>query len=172
MAAETLLRESLFDSSRPFVALAPGSAWGTKRWPFYPELAVKLAEQANVVVVGGPSEAVTGDTIVAQLPKGAGSNAAGRLGILASAALIGQAAALVSNDSAPQHLASAMNTPTVCIFGPTVPEFGFGPLANNSAIAASKRSRAGRATGTGRNAVRLDIGAACAKFPRAMSSAF
>ena len=135
VAAETLLREALFDSSRAFVALAPGSAWGTKRWPFYPELAVKLAEQMNVVVVGGPSDATTGDTIVAQLPEGTGVNAAGRLGILSSAALIGQAAALVSNDSAPQHLASAMNTPTVCIFGPTVPEFGFGPLANNSSIA-------------------------------------
>ena len=134
-AAATLRGAKLRDPARPFVALAPGSAWGTKRWPYYPELAVKIAEFSNVVVIGGASETAIGDTIVSQIPDGCGANAAGRLGILASAALIGQAAALVSNDSAPQHLASAMDTPTICIFGPTVPQFGFGPLARNSAVA-------------------------------------
>jgi heptosyltransferase-2 len=42
---------------------------------------------------------------------------------------------LITNDSAPQHLASAVGTPTVTVFGPTVPEFGFGPLAPGSATA-------------------------------------
>ena len=134
-AVDALVTESLDDRSRPFIVLAPGSAWATKRWPFFPELAVKAAERWNVVVTGGRDEVEIGDTIVAQLPEGRGANAAGQLGILASAALIGRAAALVSNDSAPQHLASAMNTPTVCIFGPTVPEFGFGPLARDSVVA-------------------------------------
>jgi heptosyltransferase-2 len=134
-SSETFLLENLFDRSRPFVAIAPGSAWGTKRWPFYPELAVKLGSRFNVVVVGGNADVETGDVIVAQLPKGCAANAAGKLGILASAALIGHAAMLVTNDSAPQHLASAMGTPTIGIFGPTVPEFGFGPLAGGSATA-------------------------------------
>jgi heptosyltransferase-2 len=133
--AEELLRENLYDVSRQFIVLAPGSAWGTKRWPYYPELAVKAAEHWNVVVVGGPADVEAGNIIVAQLPKGCAANAAGRIGILASAALIGRAAALVSTDSAPQHLASAMDTPTVSVFGPTVPEFGFGPLAHSSVIA-------------------------------------
>ena len=52
---------------------------------------------------------------------------------LRRAELIGRARLLVTNDSAPQHLASAMGTPTLTIFGPTVPEFGFGPLAPGSA---------------------------------------
>jgi heptosyltransferase II len=133
-AATAILRE-LPDHRRSVVTLAPGSAWGTKRWPFYPELAVRIAERFNIVVIGGNADVVTGDTIVSQLPSGCGVNAAGRLNILASAALIGHSTALVSNDSAPQHLASAMNTPTISIFGPTVPEFGFGPLAAKSAIA-------------------------------------
>ena len=51
------------------------------------------------------------------------------------AALIGRARLLVTNDSAPLHLASAMNTPTVAVFGPTVPAFGFGPLAERAAVA-------------------------------------
>jgi heptosyltransferase-2 len=134
-AAESLIMTSLEDTRRPFVALAPGSAWGTKAWPFYPELAVKLACDFNVVVVGGNADVELGDTIVAQLPPGRGVSAAGRLGILGSAAIIGRAAAMVTNDSAPQHLASAMNTPTVSIFGPTVIDFGFGPLSTVSAVA-------------------------------------
>jgi heptosyltransferase-2 len=56
----------------------------------------------------------------------------GQLGLLASAELIRRAALLVTNDSLPQHLASAMGTRTVTIFGPTVPGFGFGPLAPGS----------------------------------------
>jgi len=42
--------------------------------------------------------------------------------------LIGRARLLVTNDSAPLHLATAMGTPVVAVFGPTVTEFGFGPL--------------------------------------------
>jgi heptosyltransferase-2 len=34
---------------------------------------------------------------------------------------------LVTNDSAPLHLATAVGTPVVAVFGPTVPAFGFGP---------------------------------------------
>ena len=134
-SAETFLLENLINRRRPLVALAPGSAWGTKRWPFYPELAVKLGSQSNIVVVGGNADVETGDAIVAQLPSGCAANAAGRLGILASAALIGHATMLVTNDSAPEHRASAMGTPTIGIFGPSVPEFGFGPLAPGSTTA-------------------------------------
>jgi len=118
--------------STPFIALAPGSAWGTKRWPFYPELAVLVAKQFPVVIVGGNGDVEIADTIISQLEPGRGLNTAGRLSLLASAELIGKAAALVGNDSAPQHLASAMRTPTVSLFGPTTPDFGFGPLAPGS----------------------------------------
>ena len=133
--AEALLRDGLSEPGRPLIAIAPGSAWGTKRWPFYPELAVKVATRFNVVVIGGSAEAGIGESILAQLPRGRAVNAAGRIGILGSAAVIARAAALVSNDSAPQHLASATGTRTVSIFGPTIPGFGFGPLAPLSVVA-------------------------------------
>ena len=55
-------------------------------------------------------------------------NACGKLTLRQSAALIGNARLLVTNDSAPLHLATAMGTPIVALFGPTVTEFGFGPL--------------------------------------------
>ncbi len=113
-----------------FIALAPGSIWGSKRWPYYAELAAKLAEHVAVVVVGGPDDVELGDAIVqAVRPSGRQAvNACGRLTLRQSAALIGKAALLVTNDSAPLHLATAMGTPIVALFGPTVTEFGFGPL--------------------------------------------
>ena len=115
-----------------FVVLAPGSAWGTKRWPFYPELARLVAERFPVVVVGGNGDVEAGQAILGQLTEGRGMNAAGVLSLLGSAELIGRATALVGNDSAPQHLASAMGTRTVTVYGPTTPAFGFGPLAPRS----------------------------------------
>jgi heptosyltransferase-2 len=129
-SVDKLLAESGIPEA--FVALAPGSAWGTKRWPFYPELATMVSEHFPVVVVGGNSDISTGDAIVSQLPPGRAVNVAGRLSLLGSAEIIGRSAALVANDSAPQHLASAMGTPTVTVYGPTTPAFGFGPLAPRS----------------------------------------
>jgi heptosyltransferase-2 len=115
----------------PMIALAPGSVWATKRWPYYAELAPRLAALgARLVVVGGPADGELARAIVDAVPHSI--DATGRLSLLASAELLGRCAALVTNDSAPQHLASAMGVPTVTIFGPTVPEFGFGPLAPGS----------------------------------------
>lgn len=114
------------------VALAPGSIWGTKRWPHYPELARAVADVAQVVIVGSETDAQLAAAIVAVAP--GALDATGRLSLLASAELIGRCRVLVTNDSAPMHLASAMGTPTVAIFGPTVPEFGFGPLAPRSVV--------------------------------------
>lgn len=108
-----------------FVCVAPGSIWGTKRWPYYAELAARLA--LPVVAIGGPTDHVLGDAIEAVEP-GRTVSACGHVGPRTSAALIARAAALVTNDSAPLHLASAVGTPQVAIFGPTVPSFGFGPL--------------------------------------------
>lgn len=113
----------------PFVALAPGSIWGSKRWPHYGLLARRLAERLPVVLVGGPGDAPLGDAIVRQA-NGAPRpvrNASGKLTLRQSAAVIERAGALVTNDSAPLHLAQAVGTPTVAIFGPTLPAFGFGP---------------------------------------------
>jgi lipopolysaccharide heptosyltransferase II len=107
-----------------FVALAPGSIWGTKRWPWYPELAAAL--DRTVVVLGSRDDAALASAIVAAAP-GRAHSAAGELGLRASAALLERAAVLVTNDSAPLHLATAVGTPIVALFGPTVPAQGFGP---------------------------------------------
>ena len=122
-------------SEAPFVVLAPGSAWGTKRWPYYVELAKRLANEFTIAVVGSKADAAIAAEIAAVVQSDRLINTVGTLSLLASAELISRAQAIVTNDSAPQHLASAMGTPTLTIFGPTVPEFGFGPLAERHAVA-------------------------------------
>jgi heptosyltransferase-2 len=113
------------------IALAPGSIWATKRWPGFPALASSLAAHGRIVVIGGDADRDLATAIATTTP--GAIDATGRLSLLASAELIRRSALLVTNDSLPQHLASAMGTRTVTVFGPTVPGFGFGPLAPRSA---------------------------------------
>jgi heptosyltransferase-2 len=116
----------------PFVALAPGSVWATKRWPHYAELACRLASRYPLAVIGGPDDGRHAREIAAAVAPNRILDATGALSLLGSAALLARAALLVTNDSSPQHLASAMGTRTLTLFGPTVPAFGFGPLAPGS----------------------------------------
>lgn len=133
-AVDALLSEAEFDGSVPLVAVAPGSVWATKRWPYYPDLARLLPGDWRIVVVGSAQDRGLAGLIVAAAP-GRTIDATGHLSLLASAELIGRASVLITNDSAPLHMASAMNTPTVAVFGPTAPRLGFGPLAARNAIA-------------------------------------
>ena len=127
-AVDALLKDVPRDGAQ-LLALAPGSIWGTKRWPHFPALAARLAPLYRLVVVGGADD----NALAAEIARASGPerviNATGKLSLLASTELLSRCAALVTNDSAPQHLASAAGTPTLSIFGPTAPEFGFGPLA-------------------------------------------
>ena len=132
-AVDAALARARVATGEPFVALAPGSVWATKRWPYYPELAKSLAPRTRLVVVGSSADTPLAHAIVDAAP-GRVVDVTGQISLLASAELIGRAKAIVTNDSAPLHLASAMGTPTVAVFGPTVPEFGFGPLAQQAEI--------------------------------------
>jgi heptosyltransferase-2 len=119
------------------LVLAPGSVWATKRWPHYPALAVALQRDprtanARVVIVGASADGAIARE-VSEAARASGLplpiDATGRLSLLSSAALLARAGAIVTNDSLPLHLASAMGIPTVALFGPTTLALGFGPLA-------------------------------------------
>ena len=127
--ADRWLRERGIASG--FVAIAPGSIWGTKRWPGYGELVASLDRPA--VIVGSRDDAGLAHEVLALAP-GRAHNAAGELSLRVSAALLARAAVLVTNDSAPLHLATAVGTPIVAVFGPTVPGFGFGPRGPNDRV--------------------------------------
>lgn len=136
-AVDTLLAGAALEPGDELIALAPGSVWATKRWPGFADLARELRRarpRARVVVVGSAADAALARSIV-DATDASTINAAGALSLLASAELLSRCAALVTNDSAPLHLASAMNVPTLAIFGPTVPAFGFGPLSERALVA-------------------------------------
>jgi heptosyltransferase-2 len=125
-AAAAIARE--FRPELESVVIAPGSVWATKRWTpeGFAAVAAEFSVTHNVVLAGGreDEELCRG---IARMSKAPVIVAAGRLSFTASAALIRSAALLISNDSAPVHLASAVGTPVVEIYGATVPEFGFTP---------------------------------------------
>jgi heptosyltransferase-2 len=117
----------------PFIALAPGSVWPTKRWPagHWEVLAGWIARAGLAVVwIGGEADRELCGRMAAA--SGTGVAAAGDLSWPGTAALLGQAHLLVANDSAPVHLAGSVGCPSVALFGPTVPGFGFGPLGKGS----------------------------------------
>jgi heptosyltransferase-2 len=117
--------------SRRWVTLAPGSVWATKRWPaaHFVGLARMLVDAGwALALIGGAEDRSLCDQIVAAVGGKHALNAAGTLSLLQSAEFIRRSDALVSNDSAPMHLACAVRVPVVALFGPTVPGFGFAPL--------------------------------------------
>jgi heptosyltransferase-2 len=120
----------------PAIALAPGSVGASKRWTYYPEAARLLAERGlDVWVVGGPGEkALAAEIVAAGGPRVrdlTGSDL--RNGILAMAA----ASVAISNDSGLMHIAAAIGTPTMGIFGPTSP-YHWAPLNGLAATVQTK----------------------------------
>jgi heptosyltransferase-2 len=108
------------EQGRPAVVLAPGAVGPSKRWPAsaYAELARRLlGEGLAVWVVGGPGEKTLAQEIVRDTAARDFTGTDLREAILALAA----GTAAVSNDSGLLHVAAALGTPTVGIFGPTSP---------------------------------------------------
>lgn len=123
------------------VALAPGTIWNTKRWlkEGFASLAVNLDDAGfEIILVGGKDDEQLCDEIYKLSGSAHVYNLAGKLSLLQSAELLRRCKALVSNDSAPMHIAVAMRTPVVAIFGATVPEFGFGPAGAFDAVVETK----------------------------------
>jgi heptosyltransferase-2 len=111
-------KRGLADDRRPIVALAPGAVGPAKRWPAaaFAKLAQNLIAEGHAVwVLGGPDEKALAGEIVGD------SEARDLTGHDLREAILGlaAAAAAVSNDSGLLHVAAALGTPSVGIFGPT-----------------------------------------------------
>ena len=112
---------------RRFVQIHPGSRWLFKCWPSgrMAALATKLVDDGyDVVVTGAPDERERAivDVMLAALPERARHRVhdfTGKLSLLELCALTSRARLFVGVDSAPMHIAAAVRTPAVALFGPS-----------------------------------------------------
>ena len=146
LAAEMCTRLGM-DRDRPWVALIPGAARGrAKQWPpsRYVEVGRGAADpygcRCVVFGTGGESE------LCAEVARGIGNdavNAAGKTSIRELAAVLAACAVAVTNDSGGMHLAAAVGTKVVAVFGVTDPD-KTGPIGSGHRVIAAEGVRRSR----------------------------
>lgn len=124
----------------PYFCIAPASVWFTKQYPAdnWVELLNRMKPNWTTYLIGAPSDIELCASIQKETEHPNVKILAGELNLLQSAALMEKAKMNYVNDSAPLHLASAVNANTTAIFCSTIPEFGFGPLSDNSRVVETK----------------------------------
>ena len=131
-----LLGERGIDGSRPLVAVNPVALWETKLWlnDRFAALADRLVGELGVdlVFTGGPGDGPTIAAIRGMMHAPA-ADLSGRTTLTMLAALYRQAALLVTTDTGPMHLAAAVDTKVVALFGPTAP-WRTGPYGNGHRV--------------------------------------
>lgn len=120
----------------PFICLAPASVWKTKQAPLkkWIELIKQIKSEISIFLVGAASDFELCEEIKQKCGREDVVNLCGKLKLMETAALFSRAKHVYVNDSGPLHIASAMNTPVSAFFCSTIPEFGFGPLSDQSEI--------------------------------------
>lgn len=106
------------------LALAPGAKWSGKIWPpeHYRDLVIALRDEFSAVMLLGGAEDVALASRVARDVPLACADLCGRTDLLQAAALLERAHAFVGNDSGLGHIAAAVGTPTLTVFGPGQPQ--------------------------------------------------
>jgi lipopolysaccharide heptosyltransferase II len=124
-AAEFLNARAGYDAKKPLIVLHPGASQESKRWPAksFAEVADLLRDRYNIVITGSPSERPLAEEIASAMssetPPIISSGALS--GILETGALVQKAVAVVTGDTSILHIASALGTPVVAIYGSTRP---------------------------------------------------
>lgn len=117
----------------PYAVLVPGTRGERKKWPiaYWGELAQGLLKAGTAVVISGaPGEEAMGQAIAEAAP--GAIDLVGKTSLLELAALDEMAALHISCDTGPLHIANAMGTPLIALFGPTLPDRS-GPFGNPQA---------------------------------------
>jgi ADP-heptose:LPS heptosyltransferase len=136
--AAALEREAGISPSDVMVVMHPGSSSNLpiRRWPSerFGYLSARLFREfgAKTIVTGIPGEKTIIDEVVAA-SEGTAFNATGKLSVKGLAALCRRAEIVVSNDTATVHIATAMGTPVVGLFGPNTP-FLYGPVGKSDVV--------------------------------------
>ena len=132
-----LLIQEKYNGEKPTIVVAPGSVWPTKCWPEegYAQLCQLFIEREwAVYLVGSKQERELCIRIAERARLERRYVLAGTLSLAELVAVMKCADRVVTNDSAPLHIAEGVATPVTAIFGPTAPEFGFSPYLPRSAL--------------------------------------
>jgi ADP-heptose:LPS heptosyltransferase len=114
----------------------PGAASAGRRWPLERFAAVAEAERAagrDVVVTGGPDEVELAEAVAFAACLPGWAVLAGRTDLLGLAGVVGAAGRVICGDTGVAHLATALGTPSVVLFGP-VPPAEWGPPADGRGL--------------------------------------
>ncbi|MDP4280950.1 MAG: glycosyltransferase family 9 protein [Bacteroidota bacterium] len=119
-----------------YYTISPASLWFTKQFPEekWIDFIRTISPDAKIFLLGSREDESLCDRIIKKSGHSGAISLAGKLSLLASAALMKNARMNYTNDSAPMHLASSVDAPVTVIYCSTVPDFGFGPLSNRSNI--------------------------------------
>ena len=121
----------------PIVALMPGAEYGpAKQWPpeSFAALAARLAQRGVLVwILGSAKETALGDSIAAAARSTRVQNLCGRTELVDCVDLLALATAAVSNDSGLMHVAAAVGTEVVALYGSSTPDFT-PPLTSRASI--------------------------------------
>jgi heptosyltransferase-2 len=119
---------------RKWITLAPGARWPTKRWPAesYAELGRALELKGyGVLILGGKDDRSVCEAVASGL---ADPVTVYGEPLCVSAALLTRSRLVVANDTGLMHMACAVNTPVVALFGPTTRHFGFFPFRARAVV--------------------------------------
>lgn len=124
---------------REFITIAPSSVWFTKTFPAYKWMELinhhRLKKPSLLIYLLGSKGEFAHSEYVKNISGNQDIiNLCGTLSFLESAALMKDALMNFTNDSAPLHMAGAVNAPVTAIYCSTIPDFGFGPLSDISKI--------------------------------------
>ena len=112
--------------------------WYTKQFPAQKWLELINKVEQKIYLIGSKEDNNKCAEVISKSTAQKIENLCGKLTLLQSAALIKDAEMNYVNDSAPMHIASAMNAPTTAIYCSTIPDFGFGPLSDHSKVVQTK----------------------------------
>ncbi len=133
---ELFAAEKITDTD-DLIALAPGSVWFTKRYPkekFSEVLNLLKNTNAKIFLIGGDADKELGEYLISNSQNKNIINTIGLMNVLESAELIHRCRILLTNDSAPLHIANSVGTKVISLFGATVPQFGFFPYGKDDVI--------------------------------------
>jgi len=127
-AAQQLMANAGCDDRRPLVLLNPGASFGpAKMWSpvRFAEVADRLIQEhgVQVAVTGSPAERHVIDQVIAAAQQPIVDLVAHGVDLHTLKVVMSCASLLITNDTGPRHMAAALNTPVVTIFGPTDPRW-------------------------------------------------